>query len=167
VANRISLYLVRHAVAAERGDAYPDDTKRPLTARGAGRFRRAVKGLATLEPRIDLVLTSSLVRARQTADILVNLLPSKPKVEETAALEPGASFEALKQALASRGPIAGIALVGHEPGIGELAARLLGTRSPIPFKKGAICLIEVETLPLVGAGTLVWFLPPRALRALA
>lgn len=160
------MYLVRHAVAAERGDAYPDDTQRPLTPRGAARFQKAVEGLATLEPRIERVLSSPLVRARQTADILAEFLPSKPKVAEIQALAPGASFDSLKRALAACGPSTGIALVGHEPGIGEIAARLLGARSPIPFKKGAVCLIEVDTLPLVGPGTLRWFLPPRVLRAM-
>ena len=57
-----------------------------------------------------------------------------------------------------------IALVGHEPGIGELAARLIGSRHPIPFKKGAICRIDVEGLPPTGPGDLRWFLTPRILQ---
>jgi phosphohistidine phosphatase len=166
MADGISLYLVRHAVAADRGDAYPDDTKRPLTPRGALRFRRAVKGLASLDPRIELVLTSPLVRARQTANILAELLPSRPPLEEIDPLAPGASFDALMRALASHGRLSGIAIVGHEPGMGETAARLVGARSPIPFKKGAVCRIDVDTLPLAGPGTLRWFVTPRILRAL-
>jgi len=154
-------------VAAERGDAYPDDTKRPLTSQGELRFRRAVKGLVSLEPRIELVLTSPLVRARQTAAILAEQLQPHPPVEDIDALEPGAAFEALKRALASHGRLSGIALVGHEPDMGAIAARLLGARSPIPFKKGAVCRIDVETLPLAGPGTLRWFLPPGVLRSLA
>ena len=57
-----------------------------------------------------------------------------------------------------------IALVGHEPSIGEIAARLVGSRHPIEFKKGAVCRIDVEQLPPHGPADLRWFMPPRALR---
>jgi phosphohistidine phosphatase len=59
-----------------------------------------------------------------------------------------------------------VALVGHEPGIGELAARLIGSRHPVPFKKGAICRIDMQTLPPAGPGDLRWFLLPKMLRNL-
>ena len=57
-----------------------------------------------------------------------------------------------------------IALVGHEPNIGELAARLTGARTPLEFKKGAICRIDFEVFPPKGTGHLRWFVPPRMLR---
>ena len=60
-----------------------------------------------------------------------------------------------------------VALVGHEPNIGELAARLIGARSPIEFKKGAICRIDFDGLPPKSVGMLRWFLPPRILQARA
>jgi hypothetical protein len=60
-----------------------------------------------------------------------------------------------------------IVLVGHEPDLGELAARLIGARGNIEFKKGAVCLIEVDGATPGGPGTLQWMLPPKALRALA
>ena len=64
------LYLVRHAVAAERGEEWPDDSKRPLTARGIARFKEVVQGLNVLDVAIDEVFTSPLIRAKQTADVL-------------------------------------------------------------------------------------------------
>ena len=64
------LYLVRHGIAAERGDDWPDDTKRPLTERGVSRFKESVGGLKELDGIIDEIFTSPLVRARQTADLL-------------------------------------------------------------------------------------------------
>ena len=64
------LYLVRHALAAERGDDWPDDTKRPLTTRGIQRFRDGLPGLTELEMSIEEIFSSPLVRAKQTADIL-------------------------------------------------------------------------------------------------
>jgi phosphohistidine phosphatase SixA len=69
--------------------------------------------------------------------------------------------------LARRPTVTGVALVGHEPSIGMVAARLLGARDAIPFKKGAVCRIDVATLPPTEPGQLQWFLPPRVLRALA
>ena len=60
-----------------------------------------------------------------------------------------------------------IALVGHEPNLGELAARLIGARAPLEFKKGAVCRIDFEVLPPKGVGHLQWFLQPRMLRKLS
>jgi phosphohistidine phosphatase len=61
----IELYLIRHAIAEERGDKWPDDAKRPLTLEGTARMRKAAKGLVRLGVKFDVVLTSPLVRARQ------------------------------------------------------------------------------------------------------
>ena len=60
-----------------------------------------------------------------------------------------------------------IALVGHEPDLGELAAHLIGARRALPFKKGGICRIDVASLSTKAAGTLVWFVTPKILRKLA
>ncbi len=164
MAGNFQLYLVRHAVAEERGEAWPDDTKRPLTERGMTRMRRAVRGLVSLGVEIDVVLTSPLVRARQTAEILAGGFDPRPPVVNVEALAPGATWQALASELAKQTRRERIALVGHEPGIGELAAQLIGARQPIEFKKGAICRIDVEALPPTAAGSLRWFMTARTLR---
>jgi len=166
MANTIALYVVRHAVAAERGDQYPDDTKRPLTTDGITRFREAAEGLNALGVKLDQILTSPLVRARQTADILAEMVAGRPPVTEIRALAPGNNAAAVITALGEYGRRSAIALVGHEPGVGELAARLVGARQPFPFKKGAVCRIDVTALPLAGPGELRWFLTPKMLRKL-
>jgi phosphohistidine phosphatase len=71
------------------------------------------------------------------------------------------------QELGKHAKKARIALVGHEPNIGELAARLIGARAPLEFKKGAICRIDFEVLPPKGIGQLRWFVTPKMLRELA
>lgn len=162
----LQLYLVRHAVAAERGEDYPDDAKRPLTSAGIARMRKATKGLAALDVSFDLILTSPLVRARQTADILAHGLPGSPPLEQTDALAPAGTSAAVIKQLGHHMRLARIALVGHEPNIGELAATLIGARAPLPFKKGAVCRIDFEVFPPKGAGALVWFATPKMLRAL-
>jgi phosphohistidine phosphatase len=165
----IELYLVRHAIAAERGPKYPDDRLRPLTAVGARRFATSVHGLATLGVTIDLVLTSPLARARETALLLAsNLRSKKPPIEELDALAPAGRHAAIVEAIARHAKRhRRLALVGHEPDLGELAARLIGARGSIEFKKGGVCLIDVDGATPGGPGTLRWSLPPRALRGLA
>ena len=84
------LYLVRHAIAAERGDEWPDDTKRPLTERGISRFKEVVRGLRRLDVPLDEIFTSPLVRARQTADLLAAGVEGKPAVQAARCAGPRA-----------------------------------------------------------------------------
>lgn len=162
----LELYLIRHGVAAERGEDYPDDSKRPLTGAGMSKLRREAKALNALEVSFDLIITSPLVRTRQTADIVAETLQAKPTVITSDALAPAGTPAAVVQELARHMKKARIALVGHEPNLGELAARLIGAKSPIEFKKGAICRIDFEVFPPKGIGMLRWFLPPKVLRKL-
>jgi phosphohistidine phosphatase len=166
MAGPYQLYLIRHGLAAERGEAWPDDAKRPLTERGMSRLRKGARGLVRLGVSLDIVLTSPLVRTRQTAEILAAGLEPRPHITAVDSLAPDGSYQAVLADLEKHSKRARIALVGHEPGIGELAARLIGTRHPVEFKKGAICRIDVETLPPAGPGSLRWFLTPKILRSL-
>jgi phosphohistidine phosphatase len=159
------VYVVRHATAEERGPAWPDDTLRPLTERGHRRFSKAAAGFASLEGAPGRILTSPLVRARQTAELLSQATDDAP-IETLDTLSPGqpaaATLVKLRRMHGDR-----VALVGHEPDLGQLAAELLGASRPLPFKKGGICRIDVEWHGASAEGTLVWFLPPAALRRLA
>jgi phosphohistidine phosphatase len=163
----LELYLIRHGIAAERGPEYPDDSKRPLTSRGMAALRREAKGLREAGVTFDLIVSSPLVRTRQTAEIIAETLAGKPSVTTSDALAPAGTPSAVMQEIQKHHRKARIALVGHEPNIGELAARLIGARSPMTFKKGAIARIDFEVLPPKGIGELRWFLPPRVLRKLA
>lgn len=168
MARPIELYLVRHAVAAPRGPEFPDDRVRPLTPEGIARWRRAVAGLRALDVEIDLVLASPLARARQTADLLAAGLPDPPPVDEVPALAPGGDPGAVVREIARAGRRhRRLALVGHEPDLGELTARLLAARGTVAFKKGAVCRVDVHVAAPGGPGLLRWFLPPRVLRKLA
>jgi len=166
MADPIELYLIRHGLAEPRGDAWPDDTKRPLTHKGVERLRLEAGALAALGVSFDRVLTSPLVRARQTAEIIAEAASGKVPVATLPALAPGGTHAQVLEELGRHGAHKRIALVGHEPGIGELAGRLLGLPSPVEFKKGAICRIDVETLPPARPGHLRWFATPKMLRGL-
>jgi phosphohistidine phosphatase len=158
------LYIVRHAIAAERGPDWPDDDKRPLTEKGIARFKESVAGLTWLDVVLDEIFTSPLVRAKQTADLLAADISGKPPVKLLPALAPGHASEDVMTQLAKNARRRRIAVVGHEPGLGELAAYLLGARRPLPFRKGGVCRVDLQGLTGKHPGTLTWFVTPKVLR---
>ena len=162
-----SLYLVRHAIAFERGQEWPDDAKRSLTHKGAARMREVIDGLLELGVEIDLVITSPLVRAKQTADLMIAGWPESPALVVSPALSPGAAPSAVTDVLSQHTRANGIALVGHEPALGELGAWLIGARHPLVFKKSGVARIDVPATPIGGAGVLVWLATPKMLRQLS
>ena len=160
------LYLIRHGIAEERGDAWPDDTKRPLTKEGIDRLKKEARGLASIGVTFDIVLTSPLVRAKQTAEAIASAFNAKPSIVTIESLAPGASHQAILADLEKHARRKRLALVGHEPGLGELVARLIGARRPVELKKGAVCRVDIEALPPGGPGALRWLLTPKMLRNL-
>lgn len=164
----VSIYLVRHAIAAKRGDDWPDDGKRPLTKKGVTRMREITAGLQALDVTFDVVVTSPLVRAQETAQLLVAGQPGRPLVGVSTALAPDQAPQTVADMLSRHAKAKRIALIGHEPGLGHLAAWLIGAVKPIPLKKGGVIRIDVPHLPpLAGGGTLVWAAVPAMLRGLA
>jgi phosphohistidine phosphatase len=162
----LELYLIRHGVAAERGKEWPDDSKRPLTPEGIARLRKAARGLNTVDVSFDQIVTSPLVRTRQTAEVFSEELVDKPSITTSDALAPAGTPAAVIQEITKHVRKSRVALVGHEPNLGELAAQLIGARTPLEFKKGGICRIDFDMLPPKGGGILRWFLTPKMLRKL-
>ncbi len=160
------IYLIRHGIAEERGEAWPDDTKRPLTEEGMTRLRKGARGLGRLGVGFDVMLTSPLVRARQTAEVIAAGFEPRPPVVAVDSLAPDGAYQSMLADLEKHAKRTRIALVGHEPSIGDLAARLTGSRHALSFKKGAVCRIDIETIPPAGPATLRWFVTPRILREL-
>ncbi|MEN3337996.1 MAG: phosphohistidine phosphatase [Acidobacteriota bacterium] len=161
----LELYLIRHGIAADRGDEYPDDSKRPLTGAGIKRLQQEARALDALDVEFEHIIASPLLRTKQTADVLADCLKSKPTVSTSDSLAPAGTPAAVIQELGRHMRKGRIALVGHEPNIGELAARLIGARVPLEFKKGGICRIDFDVFPPKGTGQLRWFVPPRMLRS--
>jgi phosphohistidine phosphatase len=162
----LELYLIRHGIAAERGKEWPDDSKRPLTPGGISRLRKAARGLNAIGVSFDQIVTSPLVRTRQTADVFAEELKGRPPIVTADALAPAGTPASVIQEIAKHVRKPRVALVGHEPNLGELAAQLIGARAPIEFRKGGICRIDFDVLPPKGLGALRWFLTPKMLRAL-
>jgi phosphohistidine phosphatase len=108
-----------------------------------------------------------LVRASHTAELLVAGIGGKPRLDALDALAPGGRMAQVLEAIAKHSKkMQHLAVVGHEPDLGELAARLLRARGTIEFKKGAVACLELDGAMPNGPGTLRWLLPPRALRKL-
>jgi phosphohistidine phosphatase len=162
------LYLVRHGIA-EEAEGKMKDEERELTEKGRKKFEKGARGLVTFvgKEAIGAVLTSPLVRARQTAEILASVIAEKggeAQVAITTALGSHADLAALlkmvRQLPAGNG---GVAAVGHEPTLSGWVAELCcGGEGAVEMKKGAVAAIELADS---GArGTLLWLMPPGALR---
>ncbi|HEY1435370.1 MAG TPA: phosphohistidine phosphatase SixA, partial [Thermoanaerobaculia bacterium] len=150
----MEIWLLRHAAAEDRS-ASGRDADRTLTEDGHRRAREVARGLAALEPDIELVLTSPFARARQTADSVVRALKLGARLRETAALVPDADPEDILAEVRAE-KTGSVLLVGHEPHMGSLLGRLVAGRPGlvIPMKKAALARLAWE-----GSG-------PATLRAL-
>ena len=111
----LELYLIRHGVAEERGQDWPDDSKRPLTPDGILRLRKAARGLNAVGVSFDQIVTSPLVRTRQTADVFSEELKSKPPIVTSDALAPAGPPAAAGQEITKHVRKASVALVRHDP----------------------------------------------------
>ncbi len=161
----MQLLIIRHGIAVERGTPGVPDEDRPLTPEGEEKFAEAAKGLASVVGRPDALLTSPLLRAKRTA-ALAAAAWGRIEPKDTPALAGGSLEE--QAAVLDRYPAdATVAVVGHEPHLSALLARLLGSRHDdrLAFKKGGAALVDVAGR-LDGGGQLVWFLPPKVLRKL-
>ena len=166
----MDLLVVRHAIAQERevfARSGRGDGERPLTAAGRKKFEQGARGLRAILPSIEVVATSSLVRARQTAEILLEAYGLSRAVR-LAALDPDADPAALVPFLRRQRRKAVVAVVGHEPHLSKLVAYLLARshRGFTDLKKGGACLIALGVLPRAGTADLLWLSTASQLRRL-
>jgi phosphohistidine phosphatase len=161
----VRLLLIRHAVAVARGTPGMADDERPLTARGRRRFWKAARGLARIARRPDVLLTSPLPRAADTARLCARAW-GRIEPLDLPALRPGRSSE-IPSALEAYPEDAMLALVGHEPDLSALLATLLGgaRREALTFRKGGAARVDLAGGP-GSPGTVTWFLTPKLLRRL-
>lgn len=159
----MNLYLVRHAIAVPHdAPGYEDDSKRPLTDKGRAKMRDIARGLKVLGVCPQLILTSPYVRARQTAEILKEVLGTTEGLVFTENLLPLAHPDHLWEELRAYAGVDSVALVGHEPNISALANLLLGVSGlQIVFKKGGVCYLTVDAFGTEPRATLHWLLTPR------
>ena len=164
----MELFLVRHAIAEDQDPRrWPDDADRPLTEEGVELFRQAARGLARIAPSIDVVLASPFVRAWRTAEVLAEEA-GWPSPERCGALEAGRPTAGLVKEIRQRQGLDSLAVVGHEPDLSELAARLLAGKEDalaMEMKKGGVASLVVQGES--AAAYLRWLATPKILRGLA
>jgi phosphohistidine phosphatase len=164
------LLLVRHARAEDRktftatGQA---DSKRPLTAKGIRRMKKAARGLRMLVPSIDLLIASPLCRAVQTARIIADAYGGIRCIERDE-LAPEAAPPKLIDWLTAQRKRRVTCLVGHEPDLSELLMILLADESerPAKLKKGSVSLVSFEGALGAVSGRLQWYRSARDLASL-
>lgn len=157
----MKLYFLRHGSAADFDVWDGTDFDRPLTRDGRERMEREAKAMAALAFPLDLIVSSPLVRAKQTAAIVAAALGLSGRliVDERLALDFGPA--PLASLLADHRSARALMLVGHEPGMSRTIGHLTGgTR--IEVKKGSLAYVELAD-PSVLQGRLMWLLPPKVL----
>jgi phosphohistidine phosphatase len=167
----MKLSLLRHGIAADRGSAeYAHDSERPLTPKGERRMRRIAKGIQASGVAADLVLSSPYLRAKQTAEIVAQVLSTSARVMFAEALTPeGDPRQLIAMLRTAHHDQQAILLVGHEPYLSRLISTLLtgGPNLAVEMKRGGLCSLSVETLRFGRCASLVSLLSPRQLRRLS
>ena len=167
----MNLYLLRHGIAMAGDQEEVDtDSERPLSSKGTKRMRKIAKGLKRLEIPFDAVLTSPLIRARKTAEIVAQTIGLEAYLQEISGLAPESSVDNLMFGLTRFQDRKHLLLVGHEPLLSGILSFVLagkhGVGLSVDLKKGGLCRIEVDSIPPSQPGTLHWILAPKQLRLL-
>jgi len=151
------LYLVRHADAESKKPGM-SDFERELTELGRETTEKMATALKRMGLTIDIVVSSPLVRAVQTAGIFRKVMGVQSDVVKLSELIPGSDFEELIEIIFSL-KAENVLAVGHEPHIGEFLGWLIGLKKPIEFKKNTVACVEFSSLSISG-GSLKWLIHP-------
>jgi phosphohistidine phosphatase SixA len=163
------VYLMRHGPSVPGGKVNPRGTAlSPLTPEGRKKVSEIAKGLIETGFNIDWIISSPWRQAMETAQLVAARLPAEVPVDSCEALLPSGPIEETIRFLRKRPDLRRVLIVGHEPGLSRLAARLTDCSegANLKLKKGGCCLLRFDDPPSRGNGRLVWWLPPRLLRRL-
>ena len=164
----MNLFLLRHGLAVERAEFdFASDGLRPLTAKGRQQLRQTCVALRRMKLDFNLILSSPLVRARQTAEIVAAELKLKKRLSFADELKPGGNPKKLVQKIFHQNPTANnILLVGHEPDWSRLLSLLVsgGPGLQLDFKKGGLAKLEIEKLRAGQCAALAWLLTPKQMK---
>jgi phosphohistidine phosphatase len=155
----MEIYFVRHGPAGQRNEWRGDDGERPLTDEGRQLMVSVAAGLKSQNIMPDLILTSPLVRARQTAELLAAGLGIPGRLVIEKRLAPGFSAETFAKILRAYPDVSALMLVGHEPDFSATVGKLIGG-GRVVCKKGGLAHVELPD-PKTLKGKLVALIPPR------
>ena len=159
------MYFLRHGIAAERSEWRGDDATRPLTDDGVERTGVVAAALARLDLDVGMIITSPLVRARQTAEIVARALGLGSKIVEDHRLAPGFDAEKLRAILLDHRNAGDVMVVGHEPDFSETVGALVGGGNVV-MRKAGLALVELSNAR-ADRGRLLWLVPPKILTRLS
>ncbi len=154
------LYFLRHGLAADRETWTGDDFDRPLTDQGKERMAREAATLVKMSLDLDVILTSPLVRAYQTAEIVAQQLNQTDQLVQDERLSPGFGSNQLAKILKTYPEAQALMLVGHEPDFSQVIGDLIGG-GRLTCKKGSLACVELTDRSL--HGDLVWLIPASVL----
>jgi len=161
------IYFIRHASAGERFDNPVKDEKRALDDEGTLQCRYMGRALALMDVHPDVILSSPLKRAVQTASAIANELGYEGKIVQDAALRPETELEGFLESLRAHARAEVVIVVGHRPNIDEFISRIIGTpagsRPAVIMKKGAVARVDLEKRL---RGELQWCITPKMVRVL-
>jgi phosphohistidine phosphatase len=159
------IYFLRHASAGEHHINPQKDEKRPLDKEGLEQCGYIGRALAAMEAQVDVIITSPLKRATQTASLVGNEMGYEGKLQIGNALRPEATFADFRKMLEEYSRQESIMVVGHNPNLSQFLGSVIsesGCEASVDLKKGAVARVEMRR----SSGTLQWCLTPKALRTL-
>ena len=157
----MEIYFLRHGDAGTAEGWKGSDAERPLSKEGTARMEKEAAAIAGLRPALDMILTSPLLRARQTAEIVAKKLRLMKALFVEERLAPGLGTSLLRQILVEHHPSRSVMLVGHEPDFSTVISACIGGGA-VECKKGSLIRVDIDDVPSL-RGVLVWLLPPRVL----
>jgi phosphohistidine phosphatase len=158
----MQLYLLRHGIA-EQAKIGASDESRALTSEGRRKLRHVLKLAREADVSPDLIISSPLRRAYQTAEIAKESLGNDEEIVTADVLAPGASPEDVWEEIRAHRAVGSLLLVGHNPLFASLAAYLIGQpAAPVEFKKGALMRFDFDKFSTQPRGVLRWCLTPDA-----
>lgn len=158
------VYFLRHANAGQKRTNPVQDTKRPLDKEGIEQCRYVGRFLNAMDAHVDLILSSPLKRATQTASFVGNEIDYDQRIEQTPALLPTADFERFRQLLMQIRDLEAVMVVGHNPNFSQFLSLLVtnGTsQKAIEMKKGSVARVEMGPK----RSLLSWLVTPRLLKS--
>jgi len=161
----MEIYILRHGIAVPRGTkGYSKDSERPLTKEGEEKTRQIAAAIVGMDLKFDLILSSPLVRAKQTAQIVAKEVGKQVTFSDLLAPD-GNALELIAE-INDEKPQR-VLLVGHEPDLSQLISVLItgSSDATIELKKGGLCKMTTEKLTFGHCATLNWLLTPKQLRA--
>jgi phosphohistidine phosphatase len=160
------LYFLRHASAGEGRKNPKKDEVRPLDAQGIEQCGEVGRALASLDATVDVLISSPLKRATQTASLVGNEIGYEGKLYVERSLRPEATYENFRDMLRKYAKADSVMLVGHNPNLSEFLGKTIsprGSEAYVDLKKGAVSRVETQGKYAI----MQWCFTPRMVRIIA